>query len=86
MSVLALAVVLDVVFGELPGRLHPVVWMGGLLSRLERLAPAGEMPRLLFGLVVAVGLPALWATLAWVVGRRLPPVGIAAPGVGNTGL
>jgi adenosylcobinamide-phosphate synthase len=75
--VLAMAVLLDVLFGEAPARLHPVVWMGGALSRLERYAPSSELPRMLFGALVAVALPAAWAALAWVVGRRLPPLGRA---------
>jgi adenosylcobinamide-phosphate synthase len=76
-GVLALAVLLDLLLGEAPAGLHPVVWMGSALSRLERLAPSGEGPRMAFGSVVAVALPAAWAVLAWAVGRRLPPIGQA---------
>jgi adenosylcobinamide-phosphate synthase len=69
-----LAVLLDVLFGEAPARLHPVVWMGRVLNQLERCAPSGEKTRMLFGAVVAIALPAAWAGLAWAIGRRLPLV------------
>ena len=37
--VLALALVLDLVCGELPNRFHPTVWMGKTISWAEKLAP-----------------------------------------------
>src|SRR6185295_11885672 len=46
--------------------------MGQALSRIERWAPSGDVPRMLFGAVVAVALPAAWAGLAWAIGRRVP--------------
>ena len=36
---LLLAVALDLVLRELPSPLHPVVWMGKLVSWLERVGP-----------------------------------------------
>lgn len=35
------AVLLDLLLGEPPGRFHPVVWIGSLVSWLERRAPSG---------------------------------------------
>ncbi len=47
---LAGALLLDLLAGEYPPRLHPVVWMGKLTDRLVDLAPrAGVVRQLLFG-------------------------------------
>ncbi|HEV2655650.1 MAG TPA: cobalamin biosynthesis protein, partial [Ktedonobacteraceae bacterium] len=35
--------------GEPPAHWHPVVWYGRLIARLERAAPAGRVPQLLYG-------------------------------------
>ncbi len=35
--------------GEPPTNWHPVVWYGRLIARLERAAPAGRVPQLLYG-------------------------------------
>ncbi|HEX2032674.1 MAG TPA: adenosylcobinamide-phosphate synthase CbiB, partial [Chloroflexota bacterium] len=62
---LAVAVGLDLRWGEPPARLHPVVWMGRLIAFLERGAPRGEAGRLCYGAgmvvaaVLGVSLPAL---------------------------
>ncbi len=64
MSIL-LAVLLDFLFGEPPGRLHPVVWMGAYLGRVGRFLPA--LPP----------LQGLWAgAAAWLGGAALV-VGLA---------
>ena len=39
LGMFALAVVLDLAFGEPPAALHPVVWMGKVLGLLVRIAP-----------------------------------------------
>jgi adenosylcobinamide-phosphate synthase len=39
MTVLALAVALDLLAGDPPNRWHPVAWIGGLIARGRRLAP-----------------------------------------------
>ena len=39
LSVLLLAVAIDILFGEPPRVMHPVVWMGKVISFLERFAP-----------------------------------------------
>ena len=59
--VLLAALAIDVVCGEPPACLHPVVGMGQLLAWLERRAPAGERARLAYGALIAVGLPLAWA-------------------------
>jgi adenosylcobinamide-phosphate synthase len=72
LAALLLALSLDVLVGEPPERLHPVVWMGRGLAWLERLAPASPPGRLAYGLVVACGHPAAWALVGWLVERRCP--------------
>jgi adenosylcobinamide-phosphate synthase len=69
---LALALVLDVLVGEPPTALHPVVWMGRLLDWLEARAPRGDVGRLVYGFGVAVAVPLGWAWLAGCVERFAP--------------
>ena len=60
------AVTLDLLWGEPPARVHPVVWMGKLVAALERRAPAGERARLAYGaclvpvVLLSTALPAWW--------------------------
>jgi adenosylcobinamide-phosphate synthase len=70
LAVLALAVALDLALGEPPPRVHPVVWMGRVLGRLEAGAPRGRAGPFLYGafmvlLVAALFAGAAWATLHW---------------------
>jgi len=62
--VLPLALIIDLVIGEYPARLHPVVWMGGVISLLLKIAPkknnaAGFVYGILIVLftIVLFGLP-----------------------------
>ena len=79
---LPLALVLDAVFGEPPPWGHPVVWVGALISTLERGAPTGLAPRLAFGAAmtaVTVGGAALAGAVAGRLLRGLPgPVALLA--------
>ena len=74
---LATALAVDLLWGEPPARFHPVVWMGKLVSALERRAPEGERERLLYGgWLVTVMLAG--ATLpAWLLERLLRRLGLA---------
>ena len=48
--ILLLALVIDVLLGELPRVVHPVVWMGKIISFWERLAPVqGARSQLVYG-------------------------------------
>jgi adenosylcobinamide-phosphate synthase len=61
-AVVAAALALDLALGEYPARLHPVVWMGRVISALERRAPlAGRARLFLYGLAMALAVPALFA-------------------------
>jgi adenosylcobinamide-phosphate synthase len=79
--VLALAVAIDLAVGELPAAAHPVVWMGRVITALERRAPrAGAAAQLAFGAAMALAVPALFAggaLLACRAASRWPLVALA---------
>lgn len=55
---LCVALAIDVLYGELPARAHPVVWMGRWIRAVERRLPkAGRAPQLLGGLALALLVP-----------------------------
>lgn len=60
--VFVLALVIDATVGELPARLHPVVWMGAVVRLLKRVAPShGARRQLVAGAVIALAVPLLFA-------------------------
>ncbi len=66
--ILAGALLLDGALGEYPAPLHPVVWIGTLNSGLLRAAPRrGWWRQFLFGLLLAVLVPAVCAAATWAV-------------------
>ena len=74
----AVAAALDVGVGEPPARLHPVVWMGALVRRARRLAPAaGAGAQLAWGIAVAIAVPALFAAGAALLLGALAPSSLA---------
>ena len=46
-----MALLLDLTLGEPPPRLHPVVWIGQAIGRVDALTPAGPRVQLTFGVV-----------------------------------
>ena len=74
---LVLALVLDLALRELPGALHPVVWMGRIVSWMEKLGPSPESRRLAlgWGALMAVAVPALFGGAAWVAANGLRELG-----------
>lgn len=74
LATVALAGVLDVILGEPPNALHPVVWMGRLIGALERRRPRGR-PRA--ELVYGAGIVVVVAGGAAAVGLLLT-AGLAA--------
>ena len=57
-SALAAALAVDLLFGELPARWHPVVWMGRFARALERRLPrTGPSVELAGGALLALGVP-----------------------------
>jgi adenosylcobinamide-phosphate synthase len=64
-AALGLALALDVVLGEPPDAVHPVAWIGAVASWVLRAAPRrGRVRQLVFGAVVALGIPAGCAVAA----------------------
>jgi adenosylcobinamide-phosphate synthase len=64
--VLVLAIAWDLVVGEPPAAVHPVVWMGKAIGFLERGAPrGGQAQPLLYGIAMSVLLTALFAGAAY---------------------
>ncbi len=72
---LALALLWDLLLGEPPEKLHPVVWMGRAGGWLALRAPAGR--EVVFGWALALGLPllsALLGGLALLAAARVHPI------------
>jgi adenosylcobinamide-phosphate synthase len=62
---LPLAIAWDLLLGEPPARVHPVVWMGKSARALERHAPAeGAAWQLAYGALLAAGPPLAYAAIA----------------------
>lgn len=63
---LLLAVVLYLALMEAPASLHPVVWMGRIVSLLERVGPSAEArwAALTWGGCMAVAVPTLFGGVA----------------------
>lgn len=73
---LIVAVLLDVLAGEPPARLHPVVWMGRWLSIGQARAPRGDAGRFAFGaLWVGIGMAA--SAAAGALAARVLGAGVA---------
>jgi len=71
--VLVGAVAVDVLLGEPPNALHPVVWMGTLQRALRRLAPRRALGAFVHGSMMALLGPALFGGGSWLVLRALAP-------------
>ena len=76
-AALAIALALDLTFRELPAAIHPVVWMGKLVSWLEKTAPLKGMRTAAFGwgVCMAVLVPALVGGLVWLASNILHELG-----------
>ena len=74
---LLIALALDLALRELPNALHPVVWMGKLVSLLERMGPSAEskVAALAWGGFMAVFVPVLAGGLAWLAANGLRELG-----------
>ena len=74
---LLVAVALDLALRELPGPVHPVVWMGKLASWLERIGPTADRSMFAFawGMCMTAVVPALFGGVAWVAANGLRELG-----------
>ncbi len=66
------ALALDIVCGEPPACVHPVVAMGRGLDWLERHAPGAARSRLVYGVGVAIVYPLAWGMMAELLLGRAP--------------
>ena len=58
LAAFAVALLLDVLFGEPPNAIHPVAWLGKTATFLLRLAPReGAVSQFLFGALVTIVIP-----------------------------
>ena len=82
--ILLLALVIDVLLGEPPRFMHPVVWMGKVISFLERFAPVqGTRAQLLYGagmvlLTIFIFTPPVYFLLLYV--NEISPIGYIITG------
>src|SRR3972149_6458268 len=61
-SILALALLIDTVFGEVPDRFHPTVWMGNVIAFLKpRIRSGNPRTEKVNGVLLCVGVAALFA-------------------------
>ena len=82
-GVLVLALALDLAFREPPARLHPVVWIGGAISALDKWLPQSSPKKALTsGSFMAVCLPLVAGGLAWLAMLGLKEIGSLAALVG----
>jgi adenosylcobinamide-phosphate synthase len=78
-SALCAAIAIDLLFGELPARWHPVVWIGGFIRGVERLLPrSGARPQLLGGALLGLVVPLGSAGLVLGAAALLRPVPLLA--------
>ena len=73
---LTTAIAVDLLWGEPPARFHPVVWLGWLVSALERRAPSGDQGRLVYGAGLVAVVLACAALPAWWLERALGRLGL----------
>ena len=82
-GVLILAVMLDLLGRELPGRIHPTVWMGYTVKVAQKAAPRTRVAGLVVGTLIALLIPAFWAACAWVASWGLAELHWAAYLIGG---
>jgi adenosylcobinamide-phosphate synthase len=76
--VLGGALALDVVAGEPPNALHPVVWMGRLQSALRKRAPSRPAPAFAYGCLMAAAGPLVFGGGAYLLARALAALPLVA--------
>lgn len=68
--VILLALLIDLLMGDPPNRLHPVAWMGSLIAAARRYAPkTGPRAQFLYGSGIAGGGALLVAGCGWLLAR-----------------
>ena len=62
---LLVALAIDVIVGELPTAIHPVVWVGNLIRVCERRLPRNGKRALVAGIGMAIVIPAIAVCSSW---------------------
>lgn len=70
-AMLALALLLDLAFRELPTRFHPTAWMGHTVSLVTQKFPAESRSALLYGAVTTLVITGGWAAAAFYAAKGL---------------
>lgn len=87
LAALGVAVALDLLFGEPSAGAHPVVWMGKVITALERRAPVeGRWRPFIAGVAMAAAVPALFGAAAGFLAFGLRELGAAAYIAGGAAL
>lgn len=74
-SALCAALAIDLLFGELPGPVHPVIWIGRAIRALERRLPrGGPLRELAGGGLLALAIPIAAAAVAYAGALALRPL------------
>jgi len=74
-AALALAVAWDLALGDPPNAIHPVAGIGKIIGLLERIAPkSNRVLQLIYGLIVALILPASLAAAAYFLANWLEEI------------
>ena len=50
LSILVISVIIDMIFGEVPDKIHPVIFMGNMINKLKELLPPTKFSGLLIAL------------------------------------
>jgi adenosylcobinamide-phosphate synthase len=54
-TILVLAIIIDIIFGELPNMLHPVAWLGKLINLEIRFSPGkGKNAQIAYGITILI--------------------------------
>ena len=73
-QILAVAVVVDLLFGDPPNRVHPTAWIGITISWLEKISPRSNQRKLLYGLFIVLLIPGIWSSLAYVISQFISAI------------
>ncbi len=75
-AILGVAITFDLLLGEYPPRLHPVVWMGRVIDWLTDLAPgSGKLRQFFYGLAMLAIVVTLFTVPAWLLDRLFQQTG-----------
>jgi len=76
LEVFALAAAFDILVGEPPASIHPVIWIGRLISRLRKLAPNTMIGGLAVAALVIFGTIVSGYILVYIASLVLPALGL----------